>query len=52
VDEGPALTRDHSLPQSIQTISEDHPASYSMGTRGTSPRNKAVRAWSWPLTSI
>jgi len=44
VDEGPALTRDHSLPQSIQTISEDHPASYSMGTRGTSPRNKAVRA--------
>jgi hypothetical protein len=52
VDEVPALTRDHSLPQSIQNISVGHPASYSMGTRDFSPGNKAVWAWSWPLTSM
>jgi len=27
--------------------SEPHPASYPMGTRGSSPRVKAAGAWSW-----
>jgi hypothetical protein len=29
-----------------------HPASYTKGIRGSFPRGKAARAWSWSLTSI
>jgi hypothetical protein len=29
-----------------------HPSSYSMGTRGSSPKGNAAGAWSWPFTSI
>jgi hypothetical protein len=36
----------------VQYGSRAHPAFYSMGTRGSFPEGKAVRAWRWPLTSI
>jgi hypothetical protein len=36
----------------IQNLSGAHPASYSVGTRGSFPGGKAAGAWSWPLTSI
>jgi hypothetical protein len=36
----------------VQNDSGAHPASYSVGTRGSSPGGKAAGAWSWPLTSI
>jgi hypothetical protein len=36
----------------VQTSSGAHPASYPMGTRGTSTGSKVAGAWSWPLTSI
>jgi hypothetical protein len=36
----------------VQNVSEAHPPSYPMGTRGPFPRGKAAGAWSWPLTSI
>jgi hypothetical protein len=35
----------------VQTGSGTHPASYSMGTRGSLPEGKAAGAWNWPLTS-
>jgi hypothetical protein len=28
----------------------NHPASYSLGTRGSFPGGKEAEAWSWPLT--
>jgi hypothetical protein len=37
-------TRDVSLHQSIDISTEAHPASYSMGTRGSFPRSKAPKA--------
>jgi hypothetical protein len=36
----------------IQNGSGAHPASYSMGTRGSFPRGKAAGTWSWSVTSI
>jgi hypothetical protein len=41
------LLHAHDIP-----IDGAHPASYPMGTRGSFPEDKAVGAWSWPLTSI
>jgi hypothetical protein len=41
-----------SLHRSVQTGSGAHPASYSMGIRGSFPGGKVIEAWSWPLTSI
>jgi hypothetical protein len=41
-----------SLHHRVQNGSGVHPASYPMGTRGSSPGDKAAGAWSWPLTSI
>jgi hypothetical protein len=41
-----------SLLHHIQPSSGAHPASYPMGTRGCFPGGKAVRVWSWQLTSI
>jgi hypothetical protein len=35
----------------VHTDSGVHPASYAMSTRGSFPGSKAIRAWSWPLTS-
>jgi hypothetical protein len=43
--------QDFSL-HSIQTGSGAHPASYPMGTGGSSSGGKVARAWSWPLTFI
>lgn len=36
----------------IHTGSAAHPVSCLMGTSGSLPKYKVVRAWSWPLTSI
>jgi hypothetical protein len=36
----------------VQNVSGAQPASYSRGTRGSFPGDKAAGAWSWPLTSI
>jgi len=41
-----------SLHHCVQTGSRAHPASYSMGARGSFHGDKEARAWSWPLTSI
>jgi hypothetical protein len=41
-----------SLHHRIQNGSGAHPASYTMGTRGSFPGGKAAGAWSWPLASI
>jgi hypothetical protein len=41
-----------SLHRSVQTGSGALPASYPMGTRGSSSAGKAAGAWSWPLTFI
>jgi hypothetical protein len=41
-----------SLHHRVQNGSAAHPASYPMGTRGSSPWGKAAGTWSWPLTSI
>jgi hypothetical protein len=38
------MARDFCLPQSVQTDSEAHPVSYSLGTRASFPRVTAVRA--------
>jgi len=32
----------------VQTGSGAHPASYTIGTRGSFPGGKAAGAWSWP----
>jgi hypothetical protein len=48
----PAGAGNFSLHHRIQTGSGAHGASYSMGSRRSSPGGKAVGAWSWPLTSI
>jgi hypothetical protein len=48
----PAGTGNFSLHNRVQNGSGAHPASYSMGTRGSFPESKAAGAWSWPLTSI
>jgi hypothetical protein len=40
-----------SLHHRVQNGSGPHPVSYSMGTRGCFPVDKAAGAWSWPLTS-
>jgi len=34
----------------VQTGSGAHLASYTAGIRGSFPRRKTARAWSWPLT--
>jgi len=34
------------------SLHQPYPASYSMGTMGYFPGDKATRSWSWPLTSI
>jgi len=41
-----------SLHHRDQNGSGAHPASYPMGTGGSSLGSKAAGAWSWPLTSI
>jgi hypothetical protein len=41
-----------SLHHRVQTGSEAHPASCTMGIRGSSLRGKPAGAWSWPLISI
>jgi hypothetical protein len=41
-----------SVLHSVHTSSGPHPVSYPVGTRGSYPRSKVARAWSWPLTSI
>jgi hypothetical protein len=38
--------------KNIQTGSGAHTASYSTGTRGSSPMGKASGARTWPLSSI
>jgi hypothetical protein len=48
----PAEAGNFSLCHRVQNGSGAHPASYPMGTRGSSPGGKAAGAWSWPLTSI
>jgi hypothetical protein len=40
-----------SLLHVVQTGSGTHPASYSMGTRGSFPGGKSAAAWNWPLIS-
>jgi hypothetical protein len=40
------------LLQNAQSSSGAQPVSYSMGNGGHCHRRKAVRTWSWPLTSI
>jgi len=39
----------YSLRHHVQTGSEAHPVSYSLGNRGSYPGNTAAGAWSWPL---
>jgi hypothetical protein len=46
------LKAQQALLQNAQTNSGDHPVSCSMGTEGTLPWAKAVRAQSCPLTYI
>jgi hypothetical protein len=41
-----------SLHHRVQNGSGVHPASYTMGTRGSFPGGKAAGVWSWPFTSI
>jgi hypothetical protein len=41
-----------SLHHRVQTGSEAQPATYSVGSRGSFPRDKTAGAWSWPLISI
>jgi hypothetical protein len=41
-----------SLHHRVQNVSAAHPASYTMGTGGSFPGDKAAGAWNWPLTSI
>jgi hypothetical protein len=48
----PAGAGNFSLRHRVQTGYGTHPASYSMGTGGSFPGDKAVRMWSWPLTSV
>ena len=48
----PAGETDFYLLKNSQTGSGAHPVCYSMGTRGSFPRNKAAVAWSSPLTTI
>jgi hypothetical protein len=43
----PAVGENFPLRHRVQTGSGAHPASYSMGTRGSFPG-----AWSWPFTSM
>jgi hypothetical protein len=47
----PCSARSSSSPQ-CSDYSGAHPASYTVGTRGSFPTDKAAGAWSWPLTSI
>jgi hypothetical protein len=47
----PPGTGNFSLHHRVQNGSEDHSASYPMGTRGSFPVSKAAGAWRWPLTS-
>jgi len=42
----------YSLHHCIQNGTGAHPASYPIGTRGSSHWGKAAGALSWPLTSI
>jgi hypothetical protein len=44
--------KNFSFLHSVQPDSGAHPASYPMGTKGSFPRGKVARVWSWPLTSI
>jgi hypothetical protein len=37
---------------SVQAKCGAHPASYPVGTGGSFLKDKAIEAWSWPLTSI
>jgi hypothetical protein len=48
----PALVGNFCLHHRVQNGSGAHPASYPVGTEGSLPGGKAVRIWSWPLTSI
>jgi len=48
----PVGAGDFSPHHRVQTDSEAYPASYTMGTRGFFPGDKADRAWSRPLTSF
>jgi hypothetical protein len=48
----PAGAGNFSLHHRIQNGSGAHPASYTMGTRGSFPGGKAAGERSWPLTSI
>jgi hypothetical protein len=48
----PAGVGNFSLHHRVQNGSGAHPASYTMGSRGSFPGNKAAGASSWPLTSI
>jgi len=48
----PSRGRDFPLHHHVQTGWEVHPASYSMGTRGSFPGVKLSGPWSWPLTTI
>jgi hypothetical protein len=49
----PAGAKDFSCILCVQTGSEAHPASYTMGTGDPFPGGKsAAGAWRWPLTPI
>jgi hypothetical protein len=48
----PAGDGNFSLHHRVQTGSGAYPASYPMSTEGSLAGDKAVGAWSWPLTSI
>jgi len=48
----PAGAGNFSLWYCVQNGSGAHPASYSVGARGSFPGGKAAAVWSWPLTSI
>jgi hypothetical protein len=48
----PAGAGNFSLHHCVQNGSGAHPASYTMGTRGSFPGGKVAGVWSWPLTSI
>jgi hypothetical protein len=48
----PVRAGNFSLHHRVQTGSGALPVSYTMGTRGSFPGDKAAGAWSWPLTSI
>jgi len=48
----PAGAGNSSLQHHVQTGSGAHTASFLMGAGGSFSGCEAVRAWSWPLTSI